>query len=137
MKPFDLEAAKRGEPMVFGNGQSAFLVGFNTFNSETPVVVTTELGTVLVRDTKGQALGDGDPDWHLYMAPRKVQLWINLYCHYGEFSADVFRTQYEAEKHALAGRLGGRVCLFEYEDDGKPGDAPDLLKLPVVEQGKK
>ena len=71
------------------------------------------------------------------MAPRKVQLWINLYCHYGEFMTDVFRTQYEADKHALAGRLGGRACLFEYEDDDKPGDTPALLKLPVVEQGKK
>ena len=24
MKPFDLEAAQRGEPLMFGNGQSAF-----------------------------------------------------------------------------------------------------------------
>lgn len=136
MKPFDLEAAKRGEPLMFGNGQSAFLIGFNAFNTETPVVVTTERGTVLLRDTKGQALADGDPDWHLYMAPRKVQLWINLYCNYGEFMTDVFRTQYEAEKHALAGRLGGRACMFEYENDGQPMNAPAMLKLPVVEQGK-
>ena len=139
MKPFDLEAAKRGEPLMFGNGKRAFWVGFNTFDEQTPVVVTTELGIILQRTEQGYSLVPDDSDWQLFMAPRKVQLWINLYWH-GEYSADIFRTQHEADKHERLGRLGGRACLFEYEESLAPSAtnaAPviplDLLQLTVRE----
>ena len=119
MKPFDLEAAQRGEPLMFGNGQSAFWLGFNALNAKTPVVVTTEFGTILQYTEQGYPRDPDDLDWQLFMAPRKVQLWINLYWH-GEYSADIFRTRHEADKHERLGRLGGRACLFEYEESPAP-----------------
>ena len=103
MKPFDLEAAKRGEPLMFGNGKRAFWVGFNTFDEQTPVVVTTELGIILQRTEQGYSLVPDDSDERL-------------------------------------GRLGGRACLFEYEESLAPiatNAAPviplDLLQLTVRE----
>ena len=102
-----------------GNGQSAFWLGFNALNAKTPVVVTTEFGTILQYTEQGYPRDPDDLDWQLFMAPRKVQLWINLYWH-GEYSADIFRTRHEADKHERLGRLDRRACLFEYEESPAP-----------------
>lgn len=66
LKPFDLEAAKRGEPICLYNGDLFHFVGVCLG------------GTVVVQYMKGTALQERTPD-QLRMAPKKRTVYVNIY----------------------------------------------------------
>ena len=82
MKPFDLEAAKRGEPVVLGNG--AKVIDFKWWEK-------TKTFEVLIEYTDGQKnysmYGENgkfyksidDESLDLFMAPKKIKLYVNIY----------------------------------------------------------
>ena len=79
MKPFDLEAAKRGEPIVCRDGTPA------KFIAHVPDAHPTQRLVVLVRDNifgyleSGSWTGVNDDDGDLFMAPKKRTVWVNFY----------------------------------------------------------
>lgn len=84
MKPFNLEAAKRGEPVIQRCGRLARILAFDSqvkfLEQQIPLVVEflNEEGEWVVKNytSKGsRALSDGG-DSDLFMAPRKERRWI-------------------------------------------------------------
>lgn len=83
-RPFDLEAAKRGEPLVTRNGLSVKFVAYVPEATEYPVIAFIEGG--IAPDTftdKGRyCAGPWSEDCgrDLFMAPKPTQtVWVNLY----------------------------------------------------------
>lgn len=65
MKPFDLEAAKRGEPICLYDGEKVHFVGLSAMGA-------------VVYEKKNGDLFSCDPAL-VKMAPKKRTVWVNLY----------------------------------------------------------
>jgi hypothetical protein len=100
MKPFNIEAAKRGEPIVSSDGELWYFVGVNRSFS---IVVENSNGDLNKFHT-----------CHLYMAPKKRTVWVNFYSdgevyyHYTQKEADDVDSCHE--------RKGGKAYPVEIEE---------------------
>lgn len=117
MREFDLEAAKRGDPIVCRDGTPA------TFIAHVPEAHYTQRLVVLVGDNiygyleSGQWTGIKNDHADLFMAPKKRTVWVNLYKSKFAYHCD---TEEEANKRAkdtdTANRIGGRAWPVEIEE---------------------
>ncbi|WP_257755159.1 hypothetical protein [Burkholderia glumae] len=79
LKPFDLEAAKRGEPLVTRDGRK--VTEFHHFET----LVYRDCCCAIVDgfrrwiNADGRYYIEGESNHDLFMAPRKVTRWVNLY----------------------------------------------------------
>lgn len=81
LKPFDLEAAKRGEPVMMRNGSVVEEFRYFEKRSDWRVAVVVNGELYCHRDDGSYSIGrsrDGAPQ-DLFMAQRKVTLYLNLY----------------------------------------------------------
>ena len=106
MKAFNLEAAKRGEPLVSRDGRKVIhFHHIETDKSRLPCVVQYEgnLGASWMPDTGIVNSGSEDPG-DLFMAPKIVTKYLNVYGasngSYEGNSAYVFDNQRDAEQNA-------------------------------------
>lgn len=112
-KPFDFEAAKRGEPIMLIDGTPAKFIAYVPEAAEPYRVVVMVEGwgaPALFSETGVNAYKD---DVTLVMAPKKRTVWVNLYP--GCANALVFPTQEEADSYA-AERFGNRAWPLEIEE---------------------
>lgn len=115
MKPFDLEAAKAGAPIVTRDGRPAeFIAHVEEAHPGQRLVVLLD-GDVRLKFENGKYASSPAhvSDHDLFMAPVKRAVWVNLY----ECGAGVwYDTEKEADDCARAHRLGGRACPIEIEE---------------------
>lgn len=103
MKPFDLEAAKRGEPVYdICTGMVVHFVGTTIDGA-----IAIELYNAIYRRKEKE----------LFMAPKKRTVWVNLY----EVSRSLqyqFTTKKEADEYDRRGvnRIGGKAYPVEIEE---------------------
>jgi len=115
MKPFNLEAAKRGEPLVTRDGRKATYVGYVEGINYPLVVHIDGNADVNVASKEGRAfhaLGDSLND--LFMAPKKRTVWVNLYG--GTAIAGHYPNEHIANCQAASNRVGGRAWPLEIEE---------------------
>jgi hypothetical protein len=106
MKPFDLEAAKRGERLVTRDGRDA--IDFHHFKSD-----TSNLSCVAYVDfhpiwigKHGRASEGGESAIDLFMAPKKTTVYVNVYdkptveSGIAKFPAMAFRVEEDARTNA-------------------------------------
>lgn len=84
MKPFNLEEAKAGKPVVTRGGRPARILCFDRKHDRFPIagLITNEGGkeTCQVWTLEGCYYGNGRDSYHdLCMAPEKRQGWVNIY----------------------------------------------------------
>lgn len=116
-KPFDLEAAKAGAPVMTRDGRPVRILAFDVKSEEYPVVavVPTHDGkyeSVEVYTKSGKYNDDeyddvkAECDYDLVMAPVKHRMWVNIYKD-GQYQiGNLFDTEVEAIKS------GGRVSAY-------------------------
>lgn len=118
MRPFDLEAAKRGEPIQTRRGEAVtFIAHCPTARPSNRVIFHYEDGVVGARYENGafqESQGTGND---LFMTPQKYrrEVWVNLYPdghHYGYESRDI------ADKLAGCRRLGEKAhhVVIEWDE---------------------
>lgn len=117
MKPFDLEAAKAGAPLVTRDGRPAkFIAHVEEAHPCQRLLVLID-GVVRMEFDNGKYLGlgglDGESDSDLFMAPVKRTVWVNLYGYGGATWHD---TEERADNSTLNDRLGGRAWPIEIEE---------------------
>ena len=121
MREFNLEAAKRGEPIQTRDGRPAKFIAHVPGATESQQVVVLIGNTVRARYPTGTFYDfEGDDD-DLFMAPRKRTVWVNLY---GSSSiARYFSTEYEADQYpswtdciSNINRIGNRAYPVEIEE---------------------
>lgn len=101
MKPFDLEAAKRGEPV------------FDRDDDEVNFIGVRNNGQIVI-ETKGGWL-TSEHSHYLFMAPKKRTVWVNLY---SNKEALYHETEEKADEHQRRSenRIGGRAYPVEVEE---------------------
>jgi hypothetical protein len=122
MKPFDLEAAKRGDPIVCRDGRPAKFIAH---------VPEARLGSVvaLVDDRVCTYYENGLMDEHevmfysytLFMAPKTRTVWVNFFKH--STDAAFYSTKEHADEQAeyrksicRSKRIGNRAYPVEVEE---------------------
>lgn len=115
MKPFDVEAAKRGEPICDRDGMPARLIAYlSDAKKGSELVVLYSDGTVSAINQGGFSLSPDCPmSRDLFMGPVKKIRWVNFYNAGGAHWFDKKRV---ADGFALDGRLGGRAYPVEIEE---------------------
>ena len=84
MKPFDLEKAKAGAPVITRNGSAARIICFNRADADNyPLVALLHLGEGIERVTthtdQGHYCKEPGNNCDLFMAPVKREGWVNIY----------------------------------------------------------
>ena len=120
MKPFDLEAAKRGEPLVTRDGRKARFIGHvPEALSGFRVVVFLEGDGEASDYLESGAYYEDDPSEHdLFMAPKKRTVWVNIYelSPSGSVNGMVHPTRESADCASNDDRIGGRAWPLEIEE---------------------
>ena len=120
MKPFDLEAAKRGEPIVNRDGAPV------TFVAHVPeavpasrVIVLCDNGVIQTLYENGIFYSPTREDFRdIFMAPKKRTVWVNLYKEaYNPInSAFWYSSEKMADMATSDQRIGGRAWPLEIEE---------------------
>lgn len=83
MKPFDIEAAKRGEKVITRDGREVRIICFDRVNKIYPIIGLVrhkdKSEGVYSFDINGSQFGNGfSKELDLFMAPKKKTLWYCL-----------------------------------------------------------
>lgn len=122
MKPFDLEAAKRGEPIQTRDGQSAKFIAHVPEAQEHQRMVVFFDGAVWVVGESGNFYQNKFASNHdLFMSPRKRTVWVNLHPYAGistsyGYPATVYATKEMADAVSDQDRQGNRAWPLEIEE---------------------
>lgn len=115
MKPFDLEAAKRGEPIVTLDGSPVkFIAHVPEANIYSRLVVMLN-GGIESYCVDGSYRPSCKSTCDLFMAPRKRTVWINPYAD-GICDKYLYATEDDADNAQGDGRIGSRAWPLEIED---------------------
>ena len=115
MKPFDLEAAKAGAPIVTRAGRPAkFIAHVAEAHPGQRLLVLID-GNIHLKFESGKYAASPDivSDNDMFMAPVKRTVWVNLY----EYRTAVWHdTEKDADHCTRGNRLGGRAWPIEIEE---------------------
>lgn len=118
MKPFDLEAAKSGAPIVTRDGREArFIAHVPEFDEEYRVIVQISGKSVAVSFCENGALimNEETPD-DLFMKPQKRTVWVNI-----------------VKRHITATQVGSEINARVYLDEAKARNTAEFAdKLVAV-----
>lgn len=117
MKPFDLEAAKRGDPLVTRDGNPArFIAHVPEARPGWRVVVMIEgQDCPSCRHDDGMLMHfSGGTSGDIFMAPKKRLVWVNMY---ESATATWWPTEELADsKKSARDRIGGKAWPLEIEE---------------------
>ncbi len=117
MKPFDLEAAKRGEPIVTRDGRPAKFIAHVPEANACYQVVALFSGLISTYAASGHVYSEKNPyDVDLFMAPRKRTVWVNVYPPGTNCFGGAYETEAIANNYAGRNRIGNRAWPLEIED---------------------
>ena len=117
MKPFDLEAALAGAPVITRDGRP--VTQLHKFDATTPLCLVGVVGgEVYSWGKEGIFFAKSSGSFDLFMAPVKREGWINLYkiivLPYEVRAGSVYRTKQEADEGATVDRI---ACVrVEWEE---------------------
>lgn len=125
MKPFDLEKAKAGEPVMTQNGLKARVICFDRKEVDFPLVALVtdpESGTETLETYQadgGYTTAGAVTSFDLVMAPVKKEGWMNIYSHDGGVFASVrggpiFATKELADENTNDNRIACMRVEWEY-----------------------
>jgi hypothetical protein len=114
MKPFDLEAAKRGEPIVCRNGTPAKFIAHVPEANDGRRLIVLISNFIFTHFENGREY-PSDTDRDLFMAPKKRTVWVNLYENgLANFHGTEEYADQSASKHH--DRIGKRAYPVEIEE---------------------
>ena len=116
MKPFDLEAAKRGDPIITRDGREVKFIAYVPEAKKSDQVIVWDHRDITCHYDDGRFSRYDTSDRDLYMAPKKHTVWVNLYSdgeafyHYTQAEAD------DLDSGAKEDRIGGKAYSVEIEE---------------------
>lgn len=118
MKPFDLEAAKRGEPVCTRDGTPVQQLVHFPEGGRVNKIAALSGGVINTYDDQGRYYGDEGSvsERDLLMAPRKRTVWVNVYPPGTNCFGGAYETEAIANNYAGRNRIGNRAWPLEIED---------------------
>lgn len=113
-KPFDLERASAGDPVVTREGRPVTqLVKFDA-DCDICTVYGVVVGRVESWSVDGRySVTGGESQYDIFMAPKKRTVWVNLYPGRRSLWYD---SKEEADRRHASDRIGNRAWPVEIED---------------------
>lgn len=111
MKPFDLEKALAGEPVITLGGEAA--TDLHLFDVATAYPLYGVVRGTVISFTKEGLYDSGRPKHlnTLFMAPKKKIVWVNFYA---DSQSGYYHSSEEAANHqGSSGRVGGKAYPVE------------------------
>ena len=115
LKPFNLERAKAGDPIVTCDGRKAKFIAHVPEAKDTAKVVVLITSNVYSFRENGRVWSWEDDQMDLYMASKKRTVWVNLYLD-GTTDSEFFDAKDEADRYASHSRIGGKAYPIEIEE---------------------
>ena len=114
MKPFNLEAAKAGQPVVTRAGKEVKFIAYIPEAKELDRVIVLNGVNVQAHKENGSYYSDQAPSqYDLFMKPVKRTVWVNLY----RAGRGIYHfTQAAADEYASIERIGGKAYPVEIEE---------------------
>ena len=121
MKPFDLEAAKRGEPIKTRAGQPAkFIAHVPDAHEDDRLVIQIGRSVHLYCESGNLTNYGCGKGYDLFMVPQKRTVWVNLYQGECSLISSVYSTQESADallkEVGARQRIGNRAWPLEIEE---------------------
>ena len=125
MKPFDLEAAKRGEPVICRDGRKARILCFDMITDEMyclPALILDPINNKEIFrwfNLEGKFLAVDPHDSDLFMDPKVKNFYLNIYRDGPNgipYTANTFRTLSEASTAAKDIKNFIKTISFEVEE---------------------
>lgn len=111
MKPFDLEAAKRGESIVTRDGREVKFIAHVPEAEPDTQVIYLEGDKLWGARVDGSAIREVSHE--LFMAPKKRTLWVNMY---EDGNARCYPEKAVADACRFKNRIGGKAYPLEIEE---------------------
>jgi hypothetical protein len=122
MKPFDLERAKAGDPIVTRDGRKAkFIAHIPEADKQQRIIVLVGKDVYGVRESGKFKVFESD-NVDLFMASKKRTVWVNLYPDHWHASSDHWHASFDTEEEADADqwdnpkRIGDKAYPIEIEE---------------------
>lgn len=126
LKPFDLEAAKKGKPVCTRDGRKARIICFNAKRKDEKSIIALVpskdfpgFEDLITYPNNGNYHGGHENDGDLMMLPEKKEGWVNVYnnptTHSIYTSADVFESKEIAEEQGTQ-RNRIATCKITWEE---------------------
>jgi hypothetical protein len=109
-KPFNLERALAGDPVVMMDGRPVIFTRFDICGRRALHGVVE--GHLISWFKDGRYYASGESRYDLFMATKKRTVWVNLY----KKSARHFKSQKIADENVTGPRLGNRAYPVEIEE---------------------
>lgn len=117
MKPFDLEAAKRGDPIQTRGGVPVKFIAHIPEANEIDRVVVYYDGRVRTRFENGKfSKGAETATADLVMAPKRTKYWANVYRFRGELRLGNMHSSAELAERSGEGYTVVKILSFEIEE---------------------
>lgn len=115
MKPFNLQDAINGKPVITRAGDSLTFGAYIPQANGYKLFMLRPDGVVLRYNENGIYIcNDIESPMDLFMAPTKRTVWVNLYGR--ELESVCHPTEEDADKHASPDRIGGKAYPLEIEE---------------------
>jgi hypothetical protein len=125
MKPFDLEKAKAGQPVITREGLPVKFFSFQMKN-EYPicgyVIENDGQECVTIWNENGKEYKNSESDYDLFMTPVKKEGWINVY-------KDVLTGVLKPVSNTV---VGGGIHSSKEEAKNKIGKTPDIIQAKIT-----
>lgn len=118
LKPFDLQAALAGKPVVTRDGRAVKIAGYNVNAKEAEDALLGWANDVPKQwNANGKWLSDSENPADLFMAPEKREVWVCYWKKdgYEEFNASESKEKAELEAIAAKGIIVTTVKIWEEE----------------------
>jgi len=110
MKPFDLEKAKAGHPIVTRDGRDIEFIGVSSGSLKYPVCAVFDQSIQTFTRDGLYALNEVS-QFDLFMAPTKVKRWVNVYANHRDDRS--YASKYIADLHGQSSRIACVEIEFE------------------------
>lgn len=113
-KPFNLQEALEGKPVVTGDGRKVKIAGYESEAAKIFQLVGWVDGIAKSWESNGKYYGAINQDHDLFMAPEASDTrYLHIYFDKGETMIKVFNTREEAEAHfkSILAEMPGRLDL--------------------------
>jgi len=113
MKPFDLEAAQRGDKLITRAGEEAEFIAYVPKAGKYYQVLALSGSMPKTYDTEGRFLEGAESTYDLFMAPKKRTIWVNVY---SVGQSAYYNTEELADERGNIGRIGNKAWPLEIEE---------------------
>lgn len=117
MKPFNRERALAGDPVITRNGRKVAQIAYFPSAQNFEKILFLIAGENIYHAYES-GLNATNPDKDLFMAPKEIIVWMNIYpgTYSAKYTAFAYATEKEANDQSVNNRVGNKAWKLTIEE---------------------